>query len=296
MMQEVRAPVFSVAIGKDLELVYGADECTDPEPYPSSALQKGLILRSREAGDLTQEGVGFGVPVLKTGISSVFPGRARVASADQERGLLSVEYEMCLVDRLVRPGSGRVIGGLVDSAKEIAAAVHRRIPLFRALLSGFSRTVRAAAGLTTSFVLCRSAGVVRVDYEASCAGSATAVSVLVDASSVDVQGLTRIAVMNELGADHFSRFVDSDGNLFDGESIGTWNRVDAARATFIDRVHDIAFSVRACGSAGLFRGRERVADRLAWAGFGYLLPAGARSFSYEVHITPSGAHQWRESF
>lgn len=279
---------FSTAIGEGLELVFEADATRNrPGPYPSGALSKGLLLRSARVGDLSQEGVGFGVPVLKTGITSIFPGQARVIKADQESGRLTVEYEMCLVDRLMR--AGNVVGGLVDRAKEIAAAVHRRVPFTRGFLSRLSTAVRAAGGLTTSFVPCASAGCVRVDYEA-----APVLNVSVDAAGVSAKGLTQIVVMNELGADYFSRYIDSEGNLLDGEAIGTWSRVDARQASFMDPVHDIAFSVGGIKGAELFRGRERVAERLAWAGFGCVLPASERTFSYDVRITPPGAQQWPE--
>ncbi len=280
---------FSAAIGEGLELVFAAaPEAPGPGTYPTGVLSKGLLLRSATAGDLSQEGVGFGVPVLKTGIASIFPGQARVIRADQERRRLTVEFEMCLVDRLTRRGN--VLGGLVDRAKEIAAAVHRRVPFARGFLSRLSTVVRAAGGLTTAFVPCAPAGFVRVDYEA-----APVLTVNVDASAISARSLSQIVVMNELGADYFTRYIDSEGNLLDGEAIGTWSRVDARQASFMDPAHDIAFSVRAVNGARIFRGRERVPQRLAWAGFGFVLPASARSFSYDVRITPLGAHQWPES-
>jgi len=45
------------------------------ENYPSCRIQKGLIL-VHDNKDLSEEGVGFGVPVLKFGQKTIFPGYA----------------------------------------------------------------------------------------------------------------------------------------------------------------------------------------------------------------------------
>ena len=50
------------------------DEPGDARDYPTARLQKGMLLL--DAGEsLAEEGVGFGVPVLKRGARTVFPGR-----------------------------------------------------------------------------------------------------------------------------------------------------------------------------------------------------------------------------
>ncbi|MDD1721580.1 MAG: hypothetical protein LUP95_06305, partial [Euryarchaeota archaeon] len=45
------------------------------KPYPTSAIQKGPVL-VHEANDLSGEGVGLGVPVVKFGRHVFFPGHA----------------------------------------------------------------------------------------------------------------------------------------------------------------------------------------------------------------------------
>ncbi len=42
--------------------------------YPTARLMKGLILL-QDGQALAEEGVGFGVPVVKRGIHTIFPGR-----------------------------------------------------------------------------------------------------------------------------------------------------------------------------------------------------------------------------
>ena len=54
--------------------------------FPSSRIQKGLILCWKDL-DLSEEGVGFGMPVLKLGTESIFPGSWKVSAerSDAER-------------------------------------------------------------------------------------------------------------------------------------------------------------------------------------------------------------------
>ena len=47
--------------------------------YPASRIQKGLVLGLKDR-DLSEEGVGFGVPVLKFGLESIFPGSWRMSA------------------------------------------------------------------------------------------------------------------------------------------------------------------------------------------------------------------------
>ena len=73
--------VFELGDGLTLAVTQpsGAGERPDPGggPYPTSGLQKGLLLL--ETGqELSSEGVGFGVPVLKRGPRAVFPGSAEL--------------------------------------------------------------------------------------------------------------------------------------------------------------------------------------------------------------------------
>jgi hypothetical protein len=47
--------------------------------YPACRIQKGLVL-VHENKDLSEEGIGFGVPVLRFGHETIFPGDACVST------------------------------------------------------------------------------------------------------------------------------------------------------------------------------------------------------------------------
>ena len=96
--------------------------------------------------------------------------------------------------------------------------------------------------------------------------------------------------MNELGADDFGRFVDSDGADLRGADIGAWNPVRAATASFVAEPaasRSPSTAPDGCAGVRLFRGREVARGRLAWAGFGYSLPPGPA----DVHV--HAAHRER---
>jgi hypothetical protein len=90
--------------------------------------------------------------------------------------------------------------------------------------------------------------------------------------------------MNEQGARYFLRYRDSSGVVLTGNKINGWDEVTADKASFVCDRHQIAFTLRQVPGARLFRGRELVGTRLAWAGFGYLLPPATGKFGFDIRI------------
>ena len=290
------------------------------ERYPTGRLQKGLLLL--DAGEsLAEEGVGFGVPVVKLGVRTVFPGRVDVTcvreGADWE---VTATYVMDLVERLARArgerppagGAGSSIAdpaeaGVVRSrvlyaAKDSLAALHRRSPRLRGPLGATSAAVRRAFGWVTTYETTASCGEISVRHAvrpldggagvsggarrdaAAADGAACRVAVTVDLSGLTAPEVSEVVVMNEQGARCFDRYEDGGGAVRRGADIGTWDEVDGPRASFVSTGHRVAFSLGPAPPARLYRGRELVGSRLAWAGFGYALPPAQRSFDYELAV------------
>jgi hypothetical protein len=90
--------------------------------------------------------------------------------------------------------------------------------------------------------------------------------------------------MNELGARPFDLYVDAAGGALRGARIGAWDPVEAPRAAFVDTEGGVVFSLGQVRGAELRRGRELVGTRLAWAGFGYVLPPTTRRFTYDLRV------------
>ena len=62
----------SIPLAEGFSLTIG-ERSRDPSRYPTGRLQRGLLLL-HEAEDLAEEGVGLGVPILKRGAQTIFPG------------------------------------------------------------------------------------------------------------------------------------------------------------------------------------------------------------------------------
>lgn len=257
-----------------------ADEPAGEAPYPTRRLQKGLLLFAR-GEDLAEEGVGFGVPVLKRGVQTIFPGTMKLAWEDDgaERQVTAV-FGMDLVERLAGAEGVPVQSGALYAVKDSLAALHRRSPALRGLLTATSNTVRRALRWETTFEAIEPVGHVIVRFTVR--GAEGVVDVAVDLRGLRKDGLTEVVVMNEQGARRFDRYRDADGVALDGHLIGAWHEVRAAEARFVDTGDGVAFSLRQAPGARLFRGRELIGTRLAWSGFGYSLPPSLEGFAYDV--------------
>ncbi len=249
--------------------------------FPTDRLQKGLSLEY-DGIVLSEEGVGFGLPLLKMGRETVFPGALRLLRHNRDPGRVCVEYRMNLRERLSLGGSSVLKGALVSSLKEMGALLHRSYPFVRRAIMGVSNAARTALDIRTVFEQGTSAGIVRMEYRFD--QDAGEVSMEMDATGVRLGGVSELILMNEQGASHFTEYVDSQGVRLRDRCIETWHAVAAEQASFRDPRHGIFFSVRRVPGSRLFRGREVVASRLAWAGFAYVLPPGTVLFRCSIAI------------
>jgi hypothetical protein len=251
--------------------------------FPTALLQKGLLLFDGDA-DLSEEGVGFGVPVVKQGRRAVFPGSVRLQAVERgDTHELAARFSLDLVERLARR-CGAIMGPRpLYAAKDVLAAAHRRSPALRRPLTMMSRTLRRAFGWQTSYE--RIDPLAQVTVAARVESASGVVAITVDCGDLGACGVTELVVMNESGAGSFRRYEDDAGTVLEDDAIGTWDEVRAARADFVCAARRVRFSLSQVDGATLFRGRERIGSRLAWAGFGYSLPATTRRFSYDVRIT-----------
>ncbi len=114
-------------------------------------MQKGLLLLDG-GRELAEEGVGFGVPILKRGMQTIFPGGLELTC--ERRGPVwevTVSFEMNLVERLARPGAGSLRSRSLYAAKNSLAALHRRAPALRGPLTATSSALRRSFGWVTTF-------------------------------------------------------------------------------------------------------------------------------------------------
>ena len=198
--------------------------------YPTRRLQKGLLLVDR-AEELAEEGVGFGVPVLKRGIQTIFPGAVELTSrrVDGDR-VVTAAFDMNLVERLAGPGGAPLRSRSLYAAKNALAALHRRSPALRGPLTATSNALRRTFGWVTTFEETERVATLTMVYVVHADEGRVGVSL--EPPDAPLDGVTEVVVMNEQGARHFDRYEDADGVALQGDEIGTWNEVDG-RAGFV---------------------------------------------------------------
>jgi len=245
--------------------------------FPTSRIQKGLVLEIGDR-DLSEEGIGFGLPVLKLGLQPVFPGSWRM-SAKENNGLclIKADFEMNLRAGTARRGK-IITNGLFYLARDAFSKIHREHPRFRKWISVSSRILKKKLDMEEIFTEIPNLGFVKASY-------------LISDSRIDVElrfpkvgGCTELIVLNEQGANWFDAYQDSTGLILKGERIGSWNQIEANYASFVDSVNGLVFTLKRIEGAKMFRGRELVADSLAWSGLAYVLPPLTEKFAYSIEL------------
>jgi hypothetical protein len=259
-----------------------ADVPAGPQRYATAHLQRGLLLLDRGVS-LGEEAVGFGVPVLKRGLQTIFPGSAAIDVRHLGPArLVRLAFRLNRVERVSRSANGIVGGAAFYAAKDLLAAAIRRFPAWRPFLTSASSQLRRMFGWETSYA--------HAGFETEVIVTATIEPLKgrlrfeIDCSGVS-EDVTEVVLMHEQGAHFFDRYADSSGLSLQGGQIGCWDEVRAAHARFESTSRRIAFKLGQAEGATLFRGRELVGSRLAWAGFGYSFHPPLRRIHHELTIS-----------
>lgn len=259
--------------------------------YPSAVLARGpqLLLVTRDAAgrttavDLTEEGVGMGVPVVRCGSLCRYPGSVRVRACGPHA--YRYTYHLDLTDRVGLFG-GRVFGTPLDLARGWFSTVHRRRPTMRRPLDNLGALTRRFLGVTSWFGAAPFPVVVDVIYRVQPDGGGLDIEVETQAGAIGRSG--EVSLMNESGGHTFTQYRDRSGTLHD-DAIGSWREVEGDWAAMGDARTGAWFAVSrepapigAPRPACLFAGREVTEGRLAWAGIAIVLPVGVLTSAYRV--------------
>ncbi len=250
--------------------------------YPSARLQKGLCLLYR-GQDLTEEAVGFGVPVVKCGLQAFFPGSVELELLQsQPDWTIKASYTLNLVERLAREDAAIVRSKPLYTVKDSLAALIRRAPALRGPLTSLSTALRRTFSWETRYEPSQSGYsavlVYSLDAATGCLHVETSRNVPFPTE------ITELVIMNEQGARVFDQYQDSAGLSLSGKDIGCWDEVLSNQASFTSSLHRLRFTLAHTGGARLFRGRELLGSRLAWAGFGSVLSRPFDQFEYTLRL------------
>ncbi len=250
--------------------------------YPTAAIRKGLVL-FYAGQDLSEEAVGFGVPILKRGRQAIFPGEVILyPHAGYPVRRISASYKLNLEEKISHNHAGAINNRFLYSSKNMLAGMIRKWPITRGVLTRTSASLREKFSLNTIYEPNGLYINLSLTYTLDAASGKILVELL--GGELIPEYISDVIVMNELGAHYFDQYKDADGNSLLGKQIGCWDEVSALEAEFISRDQQISFSLPQVKGVKLYRGRELIEGRLAWAGFGYSLPPTFYKFSYTITI------------
>src|SRR3972149_12259991 len=94
-----------ITVGGDMSLQIKEPE-KENQSYPSCRIQKGPVL-FRGNKDLSEEGIGFGVPLLKFGQKTIFPGSGGCIEVKKyaDRTDVKLDYDFNLAEMIKVKGS-----------------------------------------------------------------------------------------------------------------------------------------------------------------------------------------------
>ena len=270
---------FPLGPGLALQISSGADRDSQ---YPTARLQKGLV-QIADGEDLSEEAVGFGVPILKRGLQTIFPGEVELYLHKGESGKkVSARYKLNLEERITRSDRSPITSRLVYTVKNSLAAAIRQLPWTRRMLTRTSSLLRSRLDWKTTYIPSDFRTYVVLSYSMDEPNGK--IQVELRGGDFLTTSINEIILMNELGAHHFDQYSESNGIHQSGDQIGCWDPVKADEASFIATSAHLSFSLRQVEGAKLYRGRELIEPRLAWSGFGYTVPPALKSFSYEITV------------
>ena len=251
-----------------------------PNFLETKSLQKGLVL-ALDGKELIEEGVGFGVPIVKYRDKTFFSSKAEVSIAKNRSAVtLKKVYTLDTISLKKFGQSGYINDAIYSSMRKTFEILYLR---HKKLLPLFNKTMefRDLANIKTEFVSVRPRGKVCVTY--SCQPSA--ISVQVDYSGVDLNKCEEILVLNEQGSGVFQKYIDSNGLILQSSKIGAWEKVMADNASLFGSKGEISFGVRKVAGAEIFRGWEQTKKRFSWAGLSYRMRPNNGFFSYSVRLS-----------
>ncbi len=268
-----------ITIGGDISLQIKEPEI-EKQSYPSCRIQKGPVLFHGNK-DLSEEGIGFGVPLLKFGQKTIFPGKGCIEVRKYaDRTNVNIDYDFNLAEKMIV--KGRILESRAFyNIKDILSRIHRKNPFLRGILNQGSIVLRRAFTLETKLERVASAGLAKVGYNICTDGI---IHVTADLSRIKKEGCTEIMIMNEQGASYFDTYSDSKGTILVGSSIGSWQENSCDEVSFINPYDRLTFTLPKIPGSKMFYGRELVDNRLAWSGIAYSLSPGIQNFAYDIRI------------
>lgn len=269
--------VYTVPLSSRLSVRLYSD-CS-PNYLETAHLQKGLVLL-HDGRELIEEGIGFGVPVVKYEDKTFFSSKAVVTVQKNDSGYLLTKDFVLDTISLKKLGSASYINDKLYStarkAFELLYLKHKRLyPVFSKAME-----IRDLFGIKTEFRTVKPRGTITVTYHCQ----PDSIKIHADLSNIDLSRCREILLLNEQGSGIFQIYIDNTGEELWGNQIGAWERVAAGNAALLSPHGRVAFSVGGGSGASLFRGWEHTRNRFSWAGLSYSIQPYTNEFDYCISL------------
>jgi hypothetical protein len=250
-----------------------------PTCLETGALQKGLVLLL-DGKELIEEGVGFGLPVVKYEDKTFFSSSAQL-SVDTKGSSPEIKktYRMDTISRKKLSNGYYIDDNLYSFVRKKFAKLYlskkNLFPVFNKLME-----LREMAKISTEFIKAKSRGTITIDYQCK----PTGVNVKVDFSNLTLDACREVLVLNEQGSSIFQKYADTSGLTLLGNKIGAWDAVVADKALLLSLSEHVSFSLQNARDATLYRGWEKTRNRFSWAGLSYSMRPSNGTFKYSIGV------------
>ncbi len=250
-----------------------------PNCLETGALQKGLVL-SLDGQELIEEGVGFGVPIVKYRDKTFFSSTADVSIKKVGSDTILTKVYVLDTVSLKKFGQASYIDDDLYSPLrktfQMLYLKHKKLsPLFNKAME-----LRDLANIKTEFITVKPRGTITVTYHCQ----PKAINIRADFSKITLNKCVEVLVLNEQGSGIFQRYVDSDGLTLRGNKIGAWEKVTAELASLQSEKCELSFILQKEVGVQLFRGWEQTRKRFSWAGLSYSMPPNKGVFDYTIRL------------
>jgi hypothetical protein len=230
--------------------------------------------------ELIEEGVGFGVPVVKYSDKTFFSCKAAVSVATTGSACtLTKTYTLDTVSLKKIGHSTYINDSVYTPLRKLFERLYVKHKKFNSVFNQLM-ALRQLAQITTEFAPVKPRGTVTVNYFCE----PTAITIQADFSKVTLRQSEELLVLNEQGSNTFQKYVDTDGTVLVGKKIGAWDAVSAHKACLQSTNGQVSFCLQTIDGAKLFRGWERTRNRFSWAGLSYSMPLRKSVFVYSIAL------------
>jgi len=231
--------------------------------------------------ELIEEGLGFGVPVVKYADKTYFSGSATSwIETEKKYPTMVKSFNLNTISRK-RIGTGPFVN---DRLYQI---LHRVFEIgyikYPRLGRAYNKIMelRKTFNINTEFIKVKSRG--RITFKYLCRPHKIEISI--ESSLLELDKCNEIMILNEQGSTFFRRYTDSASSVLFDRKIGAWTKIVANEASFSDIQQTLSFTIKNSSSFSLFRGWEKTKKRFSWAGLAYSLPPEQSTFNYSIKLS-----------